>query len=203
MRFSLNGLVYRLIIDPLLAGAQAGVISRLKPGQKVLDIACGTGSLSMAMAGKVSYVKGIDLSEEMIGIAGQTAKRKGRGNVEFSNMDASDLSAFSDDDFDVAVSSMAIHQFDAELALSILKEMKRIAPVIIIMDYNYPLPPGIKGAIVYIIERIAGGDHYRNFRKYNKLGGLDYFIRNSGLEPISGKIKGSGAFRIAECRRPH
>jgi len=30
---------------------------------------------------------------------------------------------------------MAIHQFDADLALSILKEMKRIAPAIIILDY--------------------------------------------------------------------
>jgi len=52
MKFSFNALVCRLIIDPLLAGAQSGVISRLKPGQKVLDIACGTGSLSTAMAGK-------------------------------------------------------------------------------------------------------------------------------------------------------
>ncbi|MDZ7737896.1 MAG: class I SAM-dependent methyltransferase [Bacteroidales bacterium] len=186
MRFSFNGFVYTLIIDPVLSGAQSDVTSRLKPEQKVLDVACGTGSLSLAMAGKVSHVTGIDLSEEMIDVAKRSAGRRGIKNVTFDNMDASDLSSFGDNEFDVAVSSMAVHQFDAGLALSILKEMKRIATEVVIMDYNYPVPPGILGPIIYTIERIAGGDHYRNFKIYNRLGGMDYFVRESGLEIASG-----------------
>ncbi len=200
MRFSFNGFVYTLIIDPVLSGAQSDVISMLKPGQKVLDVACGTGSLSMAMAGRVSHVSGIDLSGEMIDVAKRSADRRGIQNVTFNNMDASDLSSFGDNEFDVAVSSMAVHQFDAGLALGILKEMKRIAPVIILMDYNYPVPPGIIRPVIYTIEWIAGGDHYRNFKMYNRLGGLDYFTRESGLAITSGSLRGRNAFRIISCK---
>ncbi len=199
MRFSLNGFVYARIIDPVLSKAQSGVISRLTPGQKVLDVACGTGSLSLAMAGKVSHVTGIDLSEEMIALARRSAHRRGIKNVTFDTMDASDLSSLGDNEFDVAVSSMAVHQFESGLALSILKEMKRIATEVIIMDYNYPVPQGILRPIIYTIERIAGGDHYRNFKRYNKLGGMDYFTGESGLEITSDSLRGRAAFRIISC----
>lgn len=200
MRFSFKGFIYTRIIDPLLSGAQSVIISRLKPEQKILDVACGTGSLSLAMAEKVSSVSGIDLSEEMTGLARRSADRRGIKNVSFDNMDASDLSSLAGNEYDVAVSSMAIHQFDAGLALNILKEMQRIAPLIIIMDYNYPVPKGILRPIIYTIERIAGGDHYRNFKRYRVLGGLDYFIKGSGLDIISDRLHGSGAFRIVVCR---
>lgn len=200
MRFSFKGFVYTLIIDPVLSGAQSDVISRLKHGQKVLDVACGTGSLSLAMAGKVSYVSGIDLSEEMIALARRSAHRRGIKNVTFDNMDASDLSSFRDNEFDVAVISMAVHQFESGLALSILKEMKRIATEVVIMDYNYPVPQGILKPIIYTIERIAGGDHYRNFKRYNRLGGLDYFTGESGLEVATDSLRGRAAFRIVSCK---
>lgn len=200
MRFSFNGFVYTLIIDPVLSGAQSDIISRLKPGQRVLDVACGTGSLSLAMAGKVSHVSGIDLSEEMVDVAKRSAGRRGIKNVTFDNMDASDLSSFRDNEFDVAVSSMAVHQFDAGLALNILKEMKRIATEIIIMDYNFPVPTGVLRPVIYTIERIAGGDHYRNFRIYNRLGGLNYFTGESGLEITSDSLRSRAAFRIISCR---
>ncbi|MGM0667198.1 MAG: class I SAM-dependent methyltransferase, partial [Bacteroidota bacterium] len=160
MKYSLNGIIYRNIIDPILSQYYPRISEELKPDDTVLDVACGTGSLSLAMAALASRVKGIDLSEEMIGISNDQALRKKVDNVEFEIKDASDLSSFRDNQFNVAVTSMAIHQFDAELALEILKEMKRIAPKVIIMDYNYPMQPGISKLVIFTIECIAGGDHY-------------------------------------------
>ncbi|MEE4214705.1 MAG: class I SAM-dependent methyltransferase, partial [Bacteroidales bacterium] len=196
MKYSLNGIIYRNIIDPILSQYYPRISEDLKPGDTVLDVACGTGSLSLAMAALASRVKGIDLSEEMIGIANDQAERKKVDNLEFEIRDASDLSSIGDNQFNVAVTSMAIHQFDAELALQILKEMKRIAPKVIIMDYNYPMEPGMSKLVIFTIERIAGGDHYRNFRRFNELGGLDYFTEQAGLRIECEKLRKNSAFRV-------
>ena len=199
MKYSLNGIIYRNIIDPILSRYYPRISEELKPDDTVLDVACGTGSLSLAMSGLASRVMGIDLSEEMIGISNDQALRKKVDNVSFELKDASDLSSFGDNQFDVAVTSMAIHQFDSELALKILKEMRRIAPKVILMDYNYPMQAGISKLVIFIIERIAGGDHYRNFRRFNALGGLDYFIEKAGLRKESNKLRKKSAFRIVVC----
>ncbi|MDX2414997.1 MAG: class I SAM-dependent methyltransferase [Bacteroidales bacterium] len=198
MNFSLGGNTYKWIIDPLLSGAQKIIIKAVEPTDRVVDIACGTGSLSMAMALVSLDVKGIDLSEDMIKFASENADKKKISNVSFSAMDASDLTSFNKEEFSVAVTSMSIHQFDPQLAIQILKEMKRIAGKLILMDYTYPLKRGFTRSVVYSIEWLAGGDHWKNFRKYNKLGGLEYYLREAGLD-IKKELYRSSAFRVLVC----
>ncbi|MFC2122011.1 class I SAM-dependent methyltransferase [Bacteroidota bacterium] len=199
MKFSLNSFIYKHVIDRILSRGQKSVIARLKPSDRVLDVACGTGSLSISMSGVASYVRGIDLSEEMIDIAKYAASKKRLSNVEFSISDASKLSMFNDNTFDIAVTSMAVHQFDPDLAVQILKEMKRIARRIIIMDYYYPMPVGIYRLVIFIVEWIAGGDHFRNFRKFNKLEGLSYYISEAGFSGQGNDLYKSNFFRVLEC----
>ncbi|MBN1387030.1 MAG: class I SAM-dependent methyltransferase [Bacteroidales bacterium] len=199
MKYSLNGYIYRFVIDPVLSCYYRFIIEELKPDYSVIDIACGTGSLSLAMSGLAYRVTGIDLSEEMIDIATYTAGKKNIENARFEIKDASDLSSYGDNEFDMAVASMAVHQFDADLALVILREMKRIASKVVLMDYNYPIPPGISKLVIFIIERMAKEDHYRNFRRFNSLGGLGYFIEQSGLRASNDRLRKRSAFRIVVC----
>lgn len=197
MDFSLSGLIYQLFIDPILSRHYDTILKNIKPSHRVIDIACGTGSQSIAIAQKAHSVIGIDLSEEMIGTALRSAGRKNLSNVLFELRDASNLSYYKDNEFDIAITSMAVHQFDAELAVKILSEMKRIAPVVIIVDYNYPMPKGLARNLAFGIERIAGGDHYRNFKVYMKNGGITYFANRSGLKVITETVRGSGVFLIS------
>jgi SAM-dependent methyltransferase len=196
MNFSFSTLIYKLLIDPILAKNHSKILYYIKPADRVIDVACGTGSQSIAIAGKARNVIGIDLSEEMINMARRTALRTDLENIQFEISDASDLSAYKDQEFDIAVSSMAIHQFDPEVAVKILIEMRRIALKIIIVDYNHPLPKGLLRSVVYSIEWFAGGDHYRNFRNYMGSGGLPYFTEASGLKVISSSTRGNGVFLI-------
>jgi len=196
MKFYLKGIFYQLIIDPILSNQQKSVLENIEPSHKVIDIACGTGSLSLAIAKKSEFVTGLDLSEEIIATANRSAKRQGVKNVKFEYRDASDLSGYKEKEFDVALTSMAIHQFDAELAIRILAEMKRIASKIIIVDYNFPMPKGFSRSLAFGIERLAGGDHYRNFRIYMGKGGIQYFLSESGLNEKSSSISGNGVFVI-------
>ena len=46
------------------------------------------------------------------------------------------------------------------------------------------------------IERLAGGEHYRNFRTYMQLGGIHHFTRQTGITAVSKVIRGGGVFVV-------
>lgn len=196
MEFSFKGFIYRIFIDPLISGLRKRLVSMILPGEKVIDIACGTGALSQEMSGRAGHVTGIDLSEDMITTAIIMAKKRKAGNVSFHLLDATDLSCFPDHSFDTAVSALAMHQFDPETGVKVLSEMKRIARRIIIADYNCPVRPGPASWLAWGIELIAGGDHYRNFRQYMAGGGIQRLAAEAGLAISSGEESGAGVFMI-------
>jgi 2-polyprenyl-3-methyl-5-hydroxy-6-metoxy-1,4-benzoquinol methylase len=200
MRISFQGSLYKILIDPVLSGLHSCVVENIEPTQNVLDIACGTGSLSLAIALKAKSVIGIDLSEDMIITARRGASKKGIKNVQFDVSDASDISFYKDRQFDVAVTSMAVHQYNAELAIKVLAGMKRIASEVLIADYNHYMPQGYGRTLAWTIERIAGGDHYRNFRNYMQKGGIRWFAGEAGLRISSEVTRSGGIFLVATLK---
>ena len=86
--------------DPLwqeqLAPARTATLdlASLAPGEHVLDLACGTGLLTLAAADAVGTngkVVGTDLSGQMIEVARQRAVERQLRNVTFARMDAETL----------------------------------------------------------------------------------------------------------------
>ncbi len=198
MGFSIKGLLYRIFIDPLINGLRRHVVSMIGPGEKVIDIACGTGALSMALARHAGHVTGIDFSDDMITTARRTAQKCRVANVSFGLLDASDLSTYPDNSFDVAVSTLAMHQFEPETAVKVLMEMRRLAKRIIIADYNCPMTQGPAAWLAWGIERAARGDHYRNFRKYMAGGGLNSLAAAAGLSITTSVNRGEGVFTVTQ-----
>lgn len=197
MKLHPKAIIYSLLIDPLLSGLRKTVAEEISGSDSVIDIACGPGTLAIEMAQRAVYVTGIDLDENLISFAISRAEKKGIRNVDFRVHDASHLSIYRENEFDVAVTSMAIHQFSEDLAVEILTEMKRIARKIVVVDYNFPLPGSFSGSLASGTERFAGGDHYRNFRNYMSRGGLTWFTGKAGLAIRSQTVKGNGVFVVA------
>lgn len=82
---------------------RAVALSRLKQGDRVLDLCAGTGDLTLAYAasGLPSQVVGTDFVAEMLSVAqSKIARRLPAVPVSFSQADAQDL-PFEDDSFDV------------------------------------------------------------------------------------------------------
>ena len=82
----------------------------LRPGEKVLEVACGNGQLARWMAARQVSVLAIDLSEEMIAIA-KSRTRTSAKSIEFRVLDASDhgvLRELGTGAFDVVVCNMAL-----------------------------------------------------------------------------------------------
>jgi ubiquinone/menaquinone biosynthesis C-methylase UbiE len=198
MGFSLNGFIYQVFIDPLISGLRKRIVAMIEPEETVIDIACGTGAMALAIAQNAGHVTGIDLAEDMIITALRTAQRKGIKNISFKLQDATDLSGYAGSHFDVAVTSMAMHQFDPEVAVKVLSEMGRIAKRVIIADYNCPMKTGPAAALAWSIERAARGDHYRNFRKYMARGGVEPLFDKVGLKMAASEVRGSGVFVVAQ-----
>jgi SAM-dependent methyltransferase len=87
--------------------------AELGPGDRVLDIGCGSGATTMALAelvGSTGTVTGIDLSEKMLGPARDEAARAGATNVRFELGDAQ-IHPFPSAAFDVAYSRFGLMFF--------------------------------------------------------------------------------------------
>jgi ubiquinone/menaquinone biosynthesis C-methylase UbiE len=101
--------------------------ARLKPGEAVLDVGCGTGDLTLRAARRVDTegrTAGIDASPDMVKIARRKAAKKGR-DIDFRLAPIEDL-PFDDGEFDAALSSFMIHHLPDDLKLRGLTEVRRV-----------------------------------------------------------------------------
>jgi SAM-dependent methyltransferase len=88
--------------------ARLAVFAGIRAGQRVLDVACGTGVVSLAAARAGARVTGLDLTPELLVRARQNAAIAG-ADVEWHEGDAEAL-PFADAAFDVVVSQFG-HMF--------------------------------------------------------------------------------------------
>lgn len=108
---SLEGPVYR-------AGRVAGIRDlRLRPGDRVLDVACGTGldfPLLAEAVGPGGRIVGVDRSTTMLKRARAKAAAGHLGQVEIRSADAADLARVTADDppFDAALFTYALSIID-------------------------------------------------------------------------------------------
>lgn len=96
-----------------------------RPGARVLDVGCGTGNISLALAECGYGVLGLDGAPEMIRVARDEAQRRGLKSVEFREADITRL-ALRRGAFDAIVCSSVIEYVpdDAGLLLEMCALLK-------------------------------------------------------------------------------
>jgi ubiquinone/menaquinone biosynthesis C-methylase UbiE len=91
--------------------------------EKVLEVATGTGILSIKLTDHVSHITAVDISAEMLNVAKEKSARMQKKNIDFKIGDICSLK-FDDKSFDTVVASNVLHLlFKPELAL---QEMRRV-----------------------------------------------------------------------------
>lgn len=100
----------------------------LRPGERVLDVGCGSGVVTRDVARRVmpgGRVVGLDTSAELLAIAGELARAAALdGAIDFRQGDAHAL-PFADGEFDAVLAvTVLAHIADAERAI---REMVRVA----------------------------------------------------------------------------
>lgn len=100
--------------------------AKLTPGQRVLDVACGTGWATMVAArtvGDTGQVTGIDIADKLMDVAREKTASAGLSNVEFRVGDAEELE-FDDASFDTVICASSIFIFKD--ILKALHEWRRV-----------------------------------------------------------------------------
>ena len=99
----------------------------LKPGEKVLDVGCGTGGVTIPAklrVGKTGEAAGIDPAPEMIAVARRKASRA-RLEIDF-RVGVIESLPYPDATFDAVTSSMMMHHLPEHLQAKGLAEIKRV-----------------------------------------------------------------------------
>lgn len=102
-------------------------LSQLKPGEKVLDVGCGTGGVTIPAkqrVGKTGEASGIDPAPEMIAVARKKAARAGL-EIDF-RVGVIESLPYPDSSFDVVTSSLMMHHLPHELQVKGLAEIRRV-----------------------------------------------------------------------------
>jgi ubiquinone/menaquinone biosynthesis C-methylase UbiE len=153
------------------------------PEARWLEVACGPGAISRAMAPRVGGVLGVDLTPAMVEKATEEARREGLANVEFSAGDATALE-FEDGAFDAAVTRFSLHHIPAPQR--VVAEMARVVRSgggVIVSDFIAD-PDRDVYAAVEEIERLRDPSHWSCLTAEQ----LQRFGERVGLEPESQRL---------------
>ena len=124
---------YDLLVSALMLGFEGRfrekqlTLAKLQPGERVLDVGCGTGTLAIAAkrhVGPNGAVTGVDPAAEMIERAVKKASARS-ADVAFRTAAAEEL-PFANGTFDVVLSSLMLHHLPKETRRAGVQEMRRV-----------------------------------------------------------------------------
>lgn len=154
----------------------------LLPGEKVLDVGCGTGSLAIAARRRVGpsgAVTGIDPALEMIARARKKAARAA-ADVRFDTAVIESL-PFGNSEFDVVLSSLMIHHLPKRIRPAAFAEVHRVLKPsgrFLAVDFKPPTSKMGKGMTSQTLgENMAQNDIRRNIPALEAAG---FRVQSSG-----------------------
>jgi len=158
-------------------------IERAAPlnGARVLDVGCGGGILSEAMAHRGAHVLGIDLSQEVLDVA-ELHALEGKLQIQYRAVAAEELAAAQPSNFDlVTCMEMLEHVPDPAAILGALATLARPGADVIVSTLNRK-PLAFAVAIIgaeYIAGALPRGTH--EYLKFIRPSELARWGREAGL----------------------
>jgi ubiquinone/menaquinone biosynthesis C-methylase UbiE len=195
---------YETLIDPLLAEIRKFTpeFCGMSPGDRVLDVCCGTGAQVIEYRRRGIIATGLDIDPSMLKIASINSIKHNLVNVSFYLADATEL-PFADNFFDYVSVSLALHDKSKLARYKVVSEMMRVVrPDGALVFIDYPVPPvsSIWGFLSRTVEFIAGGDHYEGFKDYIISGGLEHILKVFNLHEEKRVYLKGGLVAIIKAR---
>ncbi len=196
--------------------ARAADLAGVAPGDRVLDVATGTGDLALELAARVGpsgEVIGADFAEAMLERA--RAKAAGRAGLRFEWADALTLD-YEDASFDAATVAFGARNF-SDLHRGLAEMARVVAPGgrVVVLEITTPRQPPLSwfhsvwfDRIVPRLGRVAGAaDAYdylpSSVKRFPGPDGLAAAMADAGLERIRYVITAGGiiALHVGEVAR--
>lgn len=180
------------------------------PGERVLDVACGTGTSTAAIAKTGAAVLGVDFSPAMIA---EAEKRHPR--LEFRQADAMKL-PFGDDEFDAVTISFGLRNVqDPKQALAEMYRVLKPGGRLVVCEFSKP-PRALLRAGYYAYLRVvapaivgitsSNPEAYQylveSIRAWPDQGTLSQWIRGVGFTRVAYRNLTAGVVALHRGRKP-
>ena len=169
------------LAEPLVAAAA------LRPEERVLDVACGTGVVALLAADRVGpagTVAGADINAGMLEVARTVAMSSGRTSIQWYET-AAEAMPLPDAAFDVVLCQLAL-QFFADKAAA-LREMRRVLASGGRAYVSVPAPTAFFGVLEQAVTRHVGaaiGAFVRLVFSLNDSDELQGLFLNAGFDQV-------------------
>lgn len=171
-------------------------------GMNILDVGCGTGTYLDLYRRYECNLYGLDLSPSMLEVA-----RKRLGNAAILELGNATDMPYEDNQFDLVITMLSLHEISAETRSAVIMEMKRVLKKdgrILLIDFHpgpyQPLQGWISKVIIFFSELAAGQEHFRNYRYFMANGGLVALAAQHCLKVEKQRILAGGTFAICLAR---
>jgi demethylmenaquinone methyltransferase/2-methoxy-6-polyprenyl-1,4-benzoquinol methylase len=181
-----------------------------QPGERILDIACGTGTSSVALSRTGATVVGVDFSPGMLGEA-----RRKHSSVEFVEGDAMKL-PFVSDEFDAVTISFGLRNItDPKAALDEMYRVLKPGGRLVITEFSRPpvalMRAGYFSYLKYVMPTVASvtGSNAAAYkyleetiREWPDQGTLSQWIRGAGFTRVAYRNLTAGIVAMHRGRKP-
>jgi ubiquinone/menaquinone biosynthesis C-methylase UbiE len=129
----------------------------------VLDLGCGGGHVSYAVAPLASSVIACDLSVQMLEVVAAAALARNLSNIRTERAAAEKL-PFADDSFDVVITRFSAHHWsDVPAGLKEMKRVLRPDGIVLVIDIVAPEQP-LHDTTLQAVELLRDASHVRDYR---------------------------------------
>jgi len=184
-----------------------------RPGQRILDLAAGTGTSSVAIARTGADVVAADFSPGMI--AEGRRRHAGVSGVSFVEADTTAL-PFEDEEFDAVTISFGLRNVqDADAGLREMLRVTKPGGRLVICEFSHPTSPAISALYRFYNDRIlppvarlvsSNGDAYdylnESIRAWSDQPALAGRIRAAGWTDVAWRNLTLGVVALHRARKP-
>ena len=196
----------RLLTFGRVQRAYDRLASYIDPGQRVLDIGCGTGALALRAARRGASVRAIDVNPQMLEIAVRRARDTGLSDrIELVEMSVAELDAERSESYDVVMSGLCLSELGEDELAYTLKQVTRILrPGGLLLVADEVRPQSLVTRMLHSLVRIplAILTYVISQRTTRPIAGLHDKLTQAGLSIMSADTSRLGSFVELMAKKP-
>ncbi len=182
------------------------LVSGIAPGQRVLDLGCGTGALAIRAARRGAAVKGIDVNPEMLELARRRAQAAGLADrIELAEAGVAELDAEAPASYDAVTAGLCFSELSAdELTYTLAQVTRILKPGGRLLVADEVRPRGLARRVLHGLVRVplAAITFLLTQQTTRPVAGLPARLTDAGLAMVAVRTSGLRSFAAFEARRP-